>query len=212
MKNDIKYCLWDVGQTIYPYSLEPLDRWARSHTLRPEKYNDTHNIHMFDYKPYMQGKINFDTFCQDICLQYDIQYDTSIKPQINKALHQGIGPIYQDTVDIMHQLKSAKITNCILSNALPILSHTVPLEDLISAEHRFTSYELGYLKPSPEIFEATRAKLSCNFSQIMLVDDKAENISAASKLGIVGILCRHDKAPIDLQQIISPLISKQNTR
>ena len=30
--NKIKYCIWDVGNVIYQYSLEPLHQWCKTHT------------------------------------------------------------------------------------------------------------------------------------------------------------------------------------
>lgn len=32
----IRYCIWDVGKTIYDYSLEPLERWIAARTADPE--------------------------------------------------------------------------------------------------------------------------------------------------------------------------------
>ena len=34
----IRYCVWDVGKTIYDYSLEPLERWIAARTADPEKF------------------------------------------------------------------------------------------------------------------------------------------------------------------------------
>ncbi len=205
MTDKIKYCIWDIGQTIYPYTLEPFNEWAKQHTTRPERYTESHNIFKFDYKPYMTSKIDFLTFCHSICDNYDIPYRNTTQQEINKALHAGVGPVYPDTIAAMQKMKDNNIQNGILSNALPILHQTVKLNDLILDKNIFTSYNLRLLKPDPKIFNAMRSKLGCKFNQIIFIDNKSENVKAATKLGMIGVLCRHGQAPLVLEQALNPL-------
>ena len=52
------------------------------------------------------------------------------------------------------------------------------------------SGEVGMRKPEKAIFEFTLEKLGLSADQCVFVDDHARNISAASSLGIVGVLHR----------------------
>ena len=200
---NIKYCVWDVGKTIYPFSLEALNLWAQSNTLAPEKYNEENNIKFFDYDPYMKGDVDFTTFCRSLCRQYDIPYTISTRQEINKALHAGVRPPYDETLAAMKMLNERGIENCVLSNALPILGDSIPDYVPIKHEHAFTSYELGLLKPDKRIFEAVRQKLDCDFKQIIFVDDKSENVQAAKSLGINGIICDHKTLIKSLQNVLA---------
>lgn len=192
MATNIKYCIWDVGKTIYPYTLAPLDKWAAAHTVCPEDYTKCRNIFTYDYNPYMRGEISFQQVCSEICRQYNIPFTTSTPQEINKALHQGVGKAYPETLETMRLLQQKGISNGILSNALPILNNTAPIDGLVEPQHIFTSYELKLLKPDIRIYQAVRQKLGCRFEEMMFIDDKPANVKAACSLGIKGIVCRHE--------------------
>lgn len=202
MDKAIKFCVWDVGKTIYPYTLEPLNQWARQHTINPQNYNKEHNIFTYDYKPYMRGEMSFEQFYADICREYNIQTKYASQ-EINKALHAGVGQAYAETLSAMQMLKQKGIENCILSNALPILEDTSPVRHLVKDENNFTSFELGLLKPDPNIFIAIRDKLECDFEQIIFIDDKVENVDAAKHLGIHGIVCNHPTLLKEINNILT---------
>ena len=51
----IRYCIWDVGKTIYDYSLEPLERWIAARTADPEKFRFGGGLRAYDFDPYMLG-------------------------------------------------------------------------------------------------------------------------------------------------------------
>jgi glucose-1-phosphatase len=53
---------------------------------------------------------------------------------------------------------------------------------------RYLSFQIGAVKPSPEIFRHVVQDLSADPSAIALIDDVAENVEAAGKYGMVGIL------------------------
>lgn len=206
----IKYCIWDVGKTIYPYTLAPLDKWAAAHALSPEIYKQKHGVFAYDYDPYMRGEVSFANFCADICRQYGIPQTLSTVQEINKALHAGVGKPYPETLETMRLLQQKGISNGILSNALPILADTAPVEGLVEPQHIFTSYELKLLKPDIRIYQAVRQKLGCRFEEMMFVDDKPANVEAARSLGIHGIVCRHEKLYSDLCNIIQIFPQKTN--
>ncbi len=87
------------------------------------------------------------------------------------------------------------IENCILSNALPLLSETAPAQ--VKKEYRFASFDLKLLKPNPEIYEEVRRRLGCQFDEMIFIDDKEKNVQSAAKLGIHGIV--FDKSTIRTQ-------------
>jgi putative hydrolase of the HAD superfamily len=52
------------------------------------------------------------------------------------------------------------------------------------------SYQLGYVKPQPQIFQAALAQTGSQPSECVFIDDLSENVSAAAELGIRTILFR----------------------
>ena len=182
----IKYCIWDVGQVIYPYTLEYLDKWALERTSDKENFENKGGVKKFNYDPYMAGQINFEEFCHNLCSEYKIDFTPKTQAEINKALHQGVGKFFDETLETMDMLSQKGIENCILSNALPILSETAP--DRVKKEYRFASFELGLLKPDPRIYKEVCKKLNCRFDEVIFIDDKEKNVQSARNLGIHGIV------------------------
>jgi HAD superfamily hydrolase (TIGR01509 family) len=53
---------------------------------------------------------------------------------------------------------------------------------------KIISCEVGQLKPSPEIFQTAAKKTGIPFSESVFIDDTEENIIAAERLGLHGIV------------------------
>ncbi|MBR6663253.1 MAG: HAD-IA family hydrolase [Alphaproteobacteria bacterium] len=183
----VKYCIWDVGKTIYPYSLDPLNEYCIKHSKNPEALAQKGGVKAFDFDPYMKGKINFRKFCNDLCKFCQLKVTPTTYININKEMHRGVGQVFPETKEAMEFLQSRGITNCILSNALPNLAGTGIVEGLVEEKNAFTSYDLRLLKPDPKIFKAVLEKLGAKPGDVIFVDDKLKNVEAAQKLGIHGI-------------------------
>lgn len=188
----IKFCIWDVGQVVYPYSLGPLNEWAVKNTSDPSLWQEKGGVKSFDYNPYMRGEQSNAEFCRSLCETCGIDFSPQRILEIKKALFAGVGKPFEETADTMAMLASREIENGLLSNALPMLAGTGSRS--IRKDLAFTSFELGMLKPDPRIFEAVREKLGCRFEEMIFVDDKPRNVEAARDLGINGIV--YDRATI----------------
>ncbi len=196
----IKFCVWDVGNVIYNYSLEPLHQWVEDKTINRELFEERKG--KFNFNDYMLGKISYDKVCQDLEEFYNVPHNPKNKLEIDNALHRGVQLYYKETRQVMQELDKKDIKNCLLSNALPILEKTARVDDIIPPERRFTSYELGLLKPEPEIYEAVRERLGCAFSEMIFVDDKSKNVQAAQKLGIHGIIFDRQTIAAEVRQVV----------
>ncbi len=197
-----KYCVWDMGKVIYDFSFEPLDSWCRQQTSDMEGY--LQNRKKLDYDDYMRGEISFFKWCQRLCALYHIPWQASHSAEINKAFHRGVSRDFAITRRLMQQNADRGIENCILSNALPNLADTGNCWDLVKKENCFPSFELGLLKPDPQIYEAVRSKLSCTFAEMIFIDDKPENVKAASELGISAVVFSKETISAKLSALLSP--------
>lgn len=186
MEAPIKYCIWDVGKVIYDFSFQPLDVFCQAKTTNLELYKQRRGL--LDYDDYMKGKISFEEWCQNLCEFYCLPFTMTSAEEINLAMHEGVSPIFEVTRYLMQEMPTRGIGNCILSNALPNLADTGNLENLVKPEHLFCSFDIGLLKPDAAIYEYVRAKLGCEFEDLIFVDDKTENVKSAAKLGIHSIL------------------------
>lgn len=63
----IQYAIFDVGQVIYPFSLNPLKELLEKLTTSPSLYENNANPLHYNYNPYMKGEMNKEEFAKDLC-------------------------------------------------------------------------------------------------------------------------------------------------
>lgn len=182
----IKFAIFDVGQTVYPYTLKPLSDLMLQHTTDKLAFLNGHTAFDYDYKPYMRGELPHQEFAKDLCSFCHVPYSDNLLKEINTALHLGRGKMFEETFEAMRLFQSHNIKIGILSNALPILGDAKT--DLAKPEYIFTSYKLGLLKPDVKIYQTLAQKLGVAYEEILFIDDKERNIIPARKLGINGII------------------------
>ena len=184
--NKIRYCIFDVGQVCYPYSLEPLNHYCYEKSQNKNKFTSKGGVKGFDYKPFMKGEVDFSEFCRKLCAFCDFAYVPEIETEINEAMHKGVGEMYPETLKVINFLKHQNIEVCLLSNALPNLANTAT--GLTRRKNIFVSYELGLLKPDVKIYQQVLQKLNALPEEVIFVDDKLKNVEAAKSIGIHGIV------------------------
>ena len=198
----IKYCIFDVGQVCYPYSLDPLNHYCYDKSQNKNEFNSKGGVKGFDYNPFMKGEISFSKFCQQLCDFALMEYYPDIENEIDKAMHAGVGEMYPETMKVMNFLKHQNIEVCLLSNALPNLANTA--DRLARKKNIFVSYGLGLLKPDVKIYQKVLQKLGVLPEEVIFVDDKLKNVEAAQSIGIHGIVFKQNTIA---QEIASKLKS-----
>ncbi len=207
----IKYCIWDVGNVIYNYSLAPLHKWCEDHTTDKNTFQERKG--RFSYNDYMKGLVRYDELCRRLCDFYKIPYQEKYQLEINKALHRGIINYIPETLQMQQELQSKGIENCILSNALPILADSNKATNNMKPEHIFCSFDLGLLKPDPQIYTKVKNKLGCKFEELIFIDDKPQNTTAAAQLGIHAITFNPQTLKKEINKILTtPPLNRQKER
>ena len=195
----IKYCIFDVGQVLYPYSLEPLNVYCLSKAADKQKLQQKGGMLHFDYKPFMKGEIDFSEFCREVCSYCGFKYTPDIEEEIDRAMHQGVGDFYSETLKIINFLKHQNVEVCLLSNALPNLANTA--RGVVRKTNVFASYDFGLLKPDVEIFKIVLQKLEAQPHEVIFVDDKEKNVAAARSLDICSILFDRTSIAAEIAEI-----------
>ena len=181
----IKFCIFDVGQVCYPYSLEPLNQLLREQSADHKTFDKKGGAKSFNYT-FMKGETDFTAFCKNLCSHCGIVYSKDIEQSVDNAMHQGVGPFYEETLETMSWLRKEGIEIGLLSNALSNLADTG--QTLAAEDKIFVSYELGLLKPDKAIYQSVLARLNAMPEEVIFIDDKRENVEAAKSLGINGIV------------------------
>lgn len=91
-------------------------------------------------------------------------------------------------------------------HALALVSNTNPIHIALAESNvpslgylpiRFLSYEMRTLKPEAEYYEKVIRGLALDPQEIVFIDDRQENIDAAKKAGMTGILFRDPPSLIE---------------
>ena len=94
----IKFCIFDVGQVCYPYSLEPLNQLLREQSADHKTFDKKGGAKSFNYNSFMKGETDFTAFCKNLCSHCSIVYSKDIEQSVDKRLAVRLirsGPLYR---------------------------------------------------------------------------------------------------------------------
>ncbi|MDD2534209.1 MAG: HAD family phosphatase [Eubacteriales bacterium] len=156
-----------LGQSPKPGTRSYSDRW---------KYSES--MHHFE-----TGRItDFSDFYQLAKSELDFPID---KEAFQREYLQIIGDVFAETVPILEALYS-RFSLQLLSNTSAVhwqhCAKTLGLGQYF--DRVLVSYELGYMKPDPEIFKLALVEINQDPETIYYFDDRPENIETARKFGI----------------------------
>ncbi len=124
--------------------------------------------------------------------------------RVVRAVGSGIGEaefnaIYNDifrlnppALDILRKQKAAGKTLVLLSNTdiLRFGHIRQRYPEILIFDDYVLSYELGMVKPEPRIYLEAARRAGCPPEECVFIDDIPENVEAARKLGMAGIVYR----------------------
>ncbi len=89
-----------------------------------------------------------------------------------------------------------------LSNGVPEMMARVRAERRLDDyfDVVLVSYEVGYTKPDPRIYELCLSRLGVSAPSALFVDDRPENVEGARRLGIETVLFRGDGSMDDVRR------------
>lgn len=126
--------------------------------------------------------------------------------RVARAVGSGIGEaefyaIYNDifwlnppALDVLRKQKAAGKTLLLLSNTdvlrFGYIRERYP--EILIFDDYVLSFELGMVKPEPEIYLEAARRAGCRPKECVFIDDIRENVEAAVKLGMAGIIYAPD--------------------
>ncbi len=124
--------------------------------------------------------------------------------RVVRAVGSGIGEaefytIYNDifrlnppALDVLRKHKAAGKTLILLSNTdvrrFGFIRETYP--EMLIFDDYVLSFELGMVKPEPAIYLEAARRAGCRPEECVFIDDMPENVQAAMKLGMAGVVYR----------------------
>ena len=137
---------------------------------------------------------------QDISKLFGKEYAEILFKELPKYLF-----ILEDGIEILNKVKEKGYKTYILSNFPKEVFESANIVNnyeqyfINKFDGAIISYNIGKIKPEPEIYQALLDKYNLNPKECLFIDDKKINIDGAKHLGIDGIVCNnHDQLNSDL--------------
>lgn len=178
----IKTVIFDLGGVIVPLdfqrgyaAIEPLCRCPAEEI--PKRLGSTDLMDRFEI-----GQVEPEEFVQGMCKLLDLELDFEQFREVWGAIFPPNTLIPESLLEALrgrHRLLLLSNTNAI---HFPYIRENYPL--LRHFDHFVLSYEVGALKPAPEIYHEAIAHAGCRAEECFFIDDVAGNVEAARREGM----------------------------
>jgi len=152
--------------------------------------DDFNNATKIKFKETFTGKIDILDWYTDIVSRLEIDVDPKEMFKSHLETYKTITKKPNlDIINLVERLKDNYKIGCLsnIENQIAKYNLNRGLFDVFG-DNVFLSCEMGIMKPNPEIFNIVLKKLGSVPEETIFIDDNPENIKAANKLGIHGIL------------------------
>ncbi len=179
--------IFDLGKVVFDLSFDLVfESWA---TSSGKQFSDIKNKFQFDelFDKFETGEISPEKYRSLISRRLNIQLT-------NEEFDQGWCDLYLDPyneieqllLDLKHKYRLVALTNTnIIHNKVWRLKYAGILKHF---EKIFSSHEMETRKPEEKAYGIVLNYLQCKPSETIFIDDNADNIMGANKLGIKTIL------------------------
>lgn len=163
-----------------------MGRLAKTFHLAPERFLDLYHP---SRRPYDRGDVTPVEYWKKFAAGAGVTIEDRLIETLQQWDHEMWSRIYPEMIEWQRNLRAAGYKTAILSNMQRDMSEYVRrnFEWVRGFDCLIFSGEVRVAKPEPEIYEQTIRCLGVKHSEALFVDDREENLQAASALGITGI-------------------------
>jgi len=212
----VEALLFDLGKVIIDFDLRPMLGILCQHSCRPASEFETVFRNVDLLRSYETGRITTAQFHEHLCSKGGLQMDFK---SFRKIWSDVFIPEILISEDLLKELKR-RYPMILVSNTneahIGFIAERYPVLDYF--HHKVYSFEVGSMKPDPEIFQHAIAVAGKNPERLFFTDDRPENIVAARNLGIqahqfeseAGLISALNDAGIELGDIVQrdPLLRR----
>ena len=186
-KSDFRAVIFDFGEVLCrPPDPEIVGLMSRTFHLAPERFLD---LYYPSRRPYDRGDLTPDEYWKNFAVGADVALEDTFIETLQKWDHEMWNRVVPEMIEWQGNLRDAGYKTAILSNMQRDMSEYVRrnFEWVRRFDCLIFSGEVRLAKPEKEIYEQTIRCLGVKHSEALFVDDREENLQAASALGITGI-------------------------
>lgn len=184
MKKEIKVILFDLGRVLMhiDFNAFPNGLGLFTEDQRAPYQIPTAKL----WRAYETGKMTTEEFLESLYNIFDRKFS---KKEILEAWNGIIVRDNEEIIPFVHEVQKKYLT-AILSNTSPShwdkVLHISPL--VRSIPYRYTSFDIGAMKPDRVVYDYVSANLKVLPSEIIFIDDLYENVEGAMSAGMKGIV------------------------
>jgi putative hydrolase of the HAD superfamily len=172
----IKAVLFDYGGVLSPGGKSIKNVYAALFDI-PEDQIDLKAIRHGDFR---SGKISSDEFFTNLSKIYGRQVTADEFSKSSDIFVRSHG-VY----DLAQELRKNGIQTGILSNIYDVSADILKRDDFYKDfDPIILSYEVGYAKPDPEIYQIATERLGVKPDQVLFIDDQEKCLPPARQLGM----------------------------
>jgi len=204
MKNldNIDFLIFDLGNVIIDIDI-PLTIKELKNELSEEEFHLAENFFTSEIHAHFEtGKVDEAAFRNQVRDDFKKEWPDE---KIDKIWNALLLHIPQERIDLLKDLKN-HYTICMLSNTNSI--HYKKIEEILLRDcglntfspifdRLFLSYEMGYKKPDPAIYEEMVRQLETSAERCLFFDDLKANLTAAENAGLQTYHIDHPKALVE---------------
>ncbi|MCB0404359.1 MAG: HAD family phosphatase [Bdellovibrionales bacterium] len=198
----VRAIILDLGNVVLEVSHAKMA--AAFSALDPGKIHPVDGMENWpEFDAFERGAMDEDQFTQFLSRHWGV-------PLTRKSFREAwnavfVGPV--PGIEAVLEYAGKSVPTFALSNTSPVhieyASAAYPF--LSNFEKIFTSYELRCRKPEKVIYERTRDAVGLPAEEMIFVDDRPENVSAAKTVGFQAFCCTNNAS--ELQRLLKTLLA-----
>ncbi len=181
------WVLFDFGGVIcYPQPKGDLALLARAAGCTAAEFGAAYWPYRLDYD---RAVLDETSFWQHVAGHLGRSFDEAQVAELARLDVASWMHLQPGTVALIKDLASAGRRLALLSNAPADVAEAVgALPVAAHFEHLIFSCSLKSAKPDPECFNGALAVLAAQPGEVIFIDDRADNVASAARLGMTGVL------------------------
>ncbi|WP_428325702.1 HAD family hydrolase [Nitrosopumilus sp.] len=181
-----KCVLFDIGGVLVDWHMS----WITSEVSKRFGIKEDLIVDAFDkhLSKLDSGKIHESDFWYNVAVDTESDLLKNNKESLWDTYFRKNAIPNPDVKKLSINLKQNGFTIGIISNIEKVTHTVVDDWDMLSHfEHKFMSYQIGFSKPDPRIYEHVIQKLPYSADELLFIDDKPSNVESAKNCGMPSI-------------------------
>jgi putative hydrolase of the HAD superfamily len=180
------WVLFDFGGVIcYPQPADDLALLARAAGCTEAEFSDAYWPYRLDYD---RAAFDSTSFWQRVAGHLGRSFDESQIAELASLDIASWMHLQAGTLALIEDMAAAGQRLALLSNAPADVAEAVSaLPVAAHFEHLIFSCFLKSAKPDPECFQGALAVLGAEPGEVIFIDDRADNIAGATRMGLTGV-------------------------